>query len=295
MPKAAQEYVILNTEDQAKARELIGFDVVRLPAFCELGGKKIPIPKEAIFREKDLVHYETLSPEYELIKHLDAFNALTTALENRKYHLTQITLENHGAEMTASFRITDVTIATVLGVSPELTLVNSYNSATSLGLKLGTFHHHFGNSALVPGAKSRWLHLGNSSMRERFQSAFEEAMNQFGLRWVTYQKMGGRMLGERAIAMVVVAIEKGIIPKKMGRQILLAVAQHPEITLWSLYNFFLWPLNHDYEGTPSHRLLILKDIAEAFADGGFDLFKQGGNTGSKKLQPWLEIIKEKKS
>lgn len=290
MPKLAQEYLILNTQDKTEARKLIGFDVIRLPAFCELDGKKIPIPKEAIFRKEGLVHYETLSPEYGLIRHVDAFDALDRALETHKHDLVRVTLENNGAEMTACFRL-----ATKLSyVQPELTLVNSYNCATSLSLKLGTYHESLAISALISGGKSRWMHLGNKPGPEKFAAAIEEALKHFGSTFVIYQKMWAALMGERAVAMVAVAIEEEIVPKKMGRQILGLVAHEETTTLWRLYNQFLWPVNHRYEGTPSHRLLIQKNIAEAFSDGGFELFKRGGNIKAKTLRFWIDQIQSKK-
>jgi hypothetical protein len=293
MPKAAQEYVILDTNDREKAKQLIGFDVVRLPAFCELNGKKISIPKESIFRRDGMVHYETLSPEYGLISHVDAFEAIDQALAQfgKPYDLIRVTLERTGAEMTAKFRINGPWSVRDSMVHPEFTLVNSYNCATSLSLRLGSHHSPPGVSTLI-GTKGRWMHLGGKPEVEKFFNTIKDGMNEFGKTLVLYNRMHARMLTERALACVIHAVESEIVPKKMGKQIFTRVLNDRTNTLWRLYNHFLWPMNHDYDGTPSHGLLIQKNISDAFSDGGFDLFKGGQLIDSGTINEWTQRGKE---
>lgn len=256
MPKVAQEYVVLKTKDQKKARELIAFEVVRLPVFSELDGKRVPIPKEAIFRKEGLVHYETLSPDYALITHAEAFDAMLVALQGFVVELERITLERHGAEMTACFRF----IGQAIGpndeaICPELTLVNSYNCATSLGLKLGSFHTRYRMSALVPDSPSaRWMHFGNKIDPVIIRESIVECMGHFNQKVIPfYNEMGTWPTSIRGI-------EKAL-PKKLAKSFKEAHADRILHNEWHAFNYALSLINK-CEATPSHRLHLLKKIAD---------------------------------
>lgn len=252
MPKLAQEYITLRTKDLNEARKLIGFDVLRLPAFCELDGQKIPIPKESIFRKDPLVHYETLSPEYGLITHTEALDAMLAALRGYSHHLSGVTLECRGAEMTACFRIFDGKMAT--NIRPELILVNSYNCATSLGLKLGSFHEEFHHSALVPnGPSARWMHLGHNIDPEKIHKSIKECLDHFNKKVLPfYSQMAGWPASLEGI-------EK-VIPKKMAKK-LTQIYTMPAPNEWVLFNWVLGLIEQS-KMTPSHRLHLLKKLSD---------------------------------
>lgn len=259
MPKIAQEYVVLKTSDLEEARKLIAFDVLRLPAFCELEGQKIAIPKESIFRKEGLVHYETISPGYGLITHADAFDAMNKALEGQHFDLIEVSLERNGAEMTARFRM-DLTIEKT---QPELILLNSYNSATSLSLKLGSYHLGWEHSALVPsGLKSRWMHLGNQADPAQICDSLEESIAHYAkVVMPLYRRLASYEVTQENSALIRTAIDKNVIPKKMGKQVLHLITETPNENLWQVFNSLLVPINR-CEATPSHRLFMMKKIAD---------------------------------
>jgi hypothetical protein len=293
MPKPAKEYIILNTADPKEALEAISFPIIRVPLTCEIEGKKIELPKEAIFREKPLAYYETLSPGYAVIKHETAFRAMMMALRAFAWRLRRVSLDQEGAQMTARFTI-DETHAVGENdiVCPEVYLTNSYNTATALTLHLGCFRQTHETVALCSGDfKSRWMHLGNKADPDELKIAIESALRDFKQTVVpTYEKMAAMSLTDlQAIEVIITAVKKDILPAKWAKYAIDRIKKENQPnSMWSVFNALTWATTHGFKGTPTRLMEIQQKIARHFKDGGTSFLEHKPEIKPEEVEKWLQ-------
>jgi hypothetical protein len=211
------------------------------------------------------------------------------ALGPFEWALRWVSLDQAGARMSACFQFKrSYEIDPNDSLKAQITLVNSYNTATALGLHLGFFREIHGSTMLdTNDFRSRWVHAGNEAESAAFGKAIEAALRDFEQRGLPhYRKMAAHTLDQsQALRAVILAIKKDILPQKLAEAALRCVFTDTNHSAWSVFNALARALT-SFQGTPTRLMEIQQKIARNFKDGGVHLLGGIGDISQQELDSW---------
>lgn len=309
-----KNYRTLDASSREKALEQVDFAVERaklhftLPQKPEGGLGIVESEREAIYKYGDEGQPEILgyaSPDYKLIKHRDALEAMFQGLDKTgiPFNLKSLQLDRNGAKMFAQFELLkpyEITPAKGDILNPVLTGVNSYDGNNALGWDLESVRLVCMNLArcAVKDFSQRFLHTGSADPQKLVEIA-AKALDSFETKLIPmYRQLATvDVTKEMAIKSVAVAVKQGAIPLNVA-----SFAKHCvdsdnaaregiKLTAWAMYNAFTWAsTKRGGETSPQRAREIRGNIAKLFQDGGSDLLKQASLMPAEKVAEVFEAV-----
>jgi hypothetical protein len=304
-----KNYRTLDSTNREKALEQVDFAVHRAPMKFNLNADEaFETEREAIFKMGDSGKPEILgyaSPDYKLIKHREALDAMFQGLDRTgiPFNLKSLQLDRNGAKMFAQFELLkpyEITKAKGDILNPILTGVNSYDGGNSLGFDLESVRLVCMNLArcAVKDFSQRFLHTSGADPQRLVEIA-AKALDSFETKLVPmYRELATvDVTKELAIKSVAVAVKDGAIPMNVA-----SFAKHCvdsdnaaregiKLTAWAMMNAFTWAsTKRGMETSPQRAREIRGNIAKLFQDGGKDLLKRAALMPSEKVAEVFEAV-----
>jgi hypothetical protein len=238
-------------KEEATMKEIFDFPVERVPSFAVVGGQRIPLDKDAIFRTDTLKQIGTVSAEvihranakgkmekiqrdyYKIVQHAEVVNAARTALHDLGMKPKETThLLQDGGRLLQVFDFPNEGVQPAKGdfVSMRLTVINSYDLSRPVGFELGGLRLVCTNG-LVAFRKAFYemrKHSGSFDL-EQIVENMKKATETFHMEVLGFYKlMGDTPLSVRTgTAIIHKLVENATLPEKYGEAIE-AVWQDPD-------------------------------------------------------------------
>jgi len=238
---------------------------VRLEKIYTAGGVEAPRVR-AVVRADTAAPISVVSDQYKLITHADALH-VTQGFMSRFGDVKPVyNLEKDGARLLATYTFKNqlITVPKVNDtVALRITVINSYDRATSLTYKIGAMVLRCLNGMTAP--------RGEFDLRFRHTTGLEDivlpepdlvfdAFNAAGRSW---QRMSEDEISPRKRSFIIEqAMSLQVVSKKS--MVVNQAEYDSSTTMWALYNAFTYSITHQFRGQESGRLQRLDRLNSVF-------------------------------